>query len=473
MQQTHTLKFILLALLFCGGITLFPPQESLAQENIECTQNVIVQVDDWLSKISDKFYGDVLAYPAIAEATNTVAQQDSTYATIEDVDLIEPGWKLCIVDVPTAEGLLGFTLDNAPTGDATPTNLTGVIKIGAAQALTGPLEAQGQSIQAGINLAVAQVNQSGLLGQGQLEVVWEDTAGSAEQAKTAFEKLISQDNVVAILGPTLSYEAMAADPVAQAAGVPVIGSSNIAEGLTGAGDFIFRTSLPESEIIAFTARQATQALEIKRVIIVYDQEHAFTNASLPVFEQAFLNEGVEVLATVPFTTSSPNFADQLARVQGSATDAIVLIALAEDAATIISQARQAGIPEDVRFIGASSFNSPAFLEAGGAAVAGTITGTAWNVNNITGSNRQFVTSFVNEYGRPPDQLAAQAYTAVGVLAAALRQADSTNPTDIRDAMAALQFVESPLGLFSFNEDRNPTHPLVLQVAQDGQFELFQ
>ncbi len=78
-----------------------------AQDDIACQSDVVVQVNDWLSKIADKFYGDVLAYPAIAEATNAKAKTDDSYATIEFVDIIEPGWKLCIPSVADAEAILG------------------------------------------------------------------------------------------------------------------------------------------------------------------------------------------------------------------------------------------------------------------------------------------------------------------------------------------------------------------------------
>lgn len=61
-----------------------------------CSEDYIVQADDWLSKLAEKFYGDALAYPAIFEATNAAAQTDSAYATIADADLIEVGWQLCI-----------------------------------------------------------------------------------------------------------------------------------------------------------------------------------------------------------------------------------------------------------------------------------------------------------------------------------------------------------------------------------------
>jgi peptide/nickel transport system substrate-binding protein len=95
----------LLALLLTLGSTAL-----LAQEEVVCENDVIVQADDWLSKIADKFYGNVLAYPAIAEATNAKAATDDSYTTIENVDLIEPGWKLCIPSTAYAETVLGETL---------------------------------------------------------------------------------------------------------------------------------------------------------------------------------------------------------------------------------------------------------------------------------------------------------------------------------------------------------------------------
>jgi rhamnose transport system substrate-binding protein len=80
---------------------------TFAQEGVACDEDYSVQADDWLSKLADKFYGDVLAYPAIFEATNAAATSDDSYATIENADLIEVGWKLCVPSQEDAQALLG------------------------------------------------------------------------------------------------------------------------------------------------------------------------------------------------------------------------------------------------------------------------------------------------------------------------------------------------------------------------------
>lgn len=92
--------------LLIGVLLWLMPMAALAQEEVVCETDVIVQADDWLSKIADKFYGDILAFEAISEATNAKAATDSSYATIANVNIIEPGWKLCIPSKADAEALL-------------------------------------------------------------------------------------------------------------------------------------------------------------------------------------------------------------------------------------------------------------------------------------------------------------------------------------------------------------------------------
>ncbi len=92
---------VLLAMVF-GSV----PAPAQAQTEVTCDSDVVVQADDWLSKIAEKFYGDPLAYPAIADATNAKAQTDASYATIANADLIEVGWKLCIPAAAEAEASL-------------------------------------------------------------------------------------------------------------------------------------------------------------------------------------------------------------------------------------------------------------------------------------------------------------------------------------------------------------------------------
>jgi ABC-type sugar transport system substrate-binding protein len=90
---------------------------------VACDQDYTVALADWLSKLADLFYGDALAYPAIALATNMKAAEDSSYAVIVDPDLIEPGWKLCVPSAADAQTLLATRIRvHLETKDIGPNN---------------------------------------------------------------------------------------------------------------------------------------------------------------------------------------------------------------------------------------------------------------------------------------------------------------------------------------------------------------
>jgi nucleoid-associated protein YgaU len=85
-------KLLYLLVTFSLLLALMPVAVASAQEAVECDEDYLVQADDWLSKLADKYYGDVLAYWAISDATNAAG---GDYATIDNPDLIEVGWQLC------------------------------------------------------------------------------------------------------------------------------------------------------------------------------------------------------------------------------------------------------------------------------------------------------------------------------------------------------------------------------------------
>ncbi len=109
-------KTISLITLLVLMLTLIPGAV-LAQEEVVCESEVTVQADDWLSNLSDKFFGNVLAYPVIVDATNAKAVTDSAFAIIENADIIELGWKLCIPNVEVAQAMLNENVFTAVAGN--------------------------------------------------------------------------------------------------------------------------------------------------------------------------------------------------------------------------------------------------------------------------------------------------------------------------------------------------------------------
>ncbi len=367
----------------------------------------------------------------------------------------------------TEQPLLGFW-EECPA----PANLPENVTLGAVFALSEAASVYGVAQQQAVQLAANEINESQYLGEGTtLEFIFEDSAGNRDQAIAAMTKLVEEDQVVAVLGPTLSSEAFAADPVAQEAGTVVMGVSNTANGITEMGDFVFRNSLPEGAVIPGTIAQATEILGLTSVGLLYGNDDDFTVSGAEVFKLALQANGVELLGEETFAKGDVDFNAQLTNLIAAEPDAIVVSALAAEATQIIIQTRALGY--DGPIIGGNGFNSPAVLRDSGADAEGLIVGGAWNYGNPnpTESSVAFVEAYETAYeGQSPDQFAAQAYTGAWLLATAVRCADSVDRTAVRDALAGITEFDSPLGVFSFDENRDPLHDPIAQIVVDGAFQ---
>jgi len=342
------------------------------------------------------------------------------------------------------------------------------VKVGVVFSLTGGAAVFGATQANGVQLAADQLNAQGGV---TYEIVQEDDGSDPAQGITAFEKLLNSDQVSAIIGPTLSNTAFSTDPIAQEAGVPVLAVSNTAPGVTEMGEFVFRNSLAESQVIPQTIAAAKEAFGLERVAVLYGSDDAFTEGGYTVFSEVLESEGIEVTTTQTFAKGDTDFAAQLTEAGNTEPDALVVSALAEEGAQILTQAAELGL--DVPVIGGNGFNSPAIIENAGEDAEGLIVGAAWNSASDNPRNAEFIPAYTEEFGAAPDQFAAQAYAGMNLLDGAVRQACSAEPQAIRDALAGLSGVDTVLGEFSFQENRDADHEAVVQVVENGEFAVLE
>ncbi|MEO5951904.1 MAG: ABC transporter substrate-binding protein [Chloroflexia bacterium] len=360
---------------------------------------------------------------------------------------------------------------------ATPTTDNRVeAKIGFAFVTSGDNATYGVAQKAAAELAIVEIN---ALDDGpRLEAIFEDTASDPDQALAVFKKLIGIDNVDAIIGPTLSNEAKTADPEAQTAGVPVLAVSNTATGITDIGDYIFRDSLAEAQVIPETIKQAKDELHISKVVLMYASDDAFSKSGADVFRAELQKQNIEILGEQTFSTSDTDFKTQLAAAKAMTPDAIVVSALINPAKLITRQARNdAGISAKTYIIGGNGFNSPSLITSAGTASEGIVVGSAWNLASSDQLSQQFVTNYKKAAGKDPDQFAAQSYAGVYIMYDAIKRANIKDKslkdarTAIRDALKSTSNHPTVLGNFSFTDKRDADHPPVVQVVRNGKFEL--
>jgi branched-chain amino acid transport system substrate-binding protein len=376
---------------------------------------------------------------------------------------------LRILKTTLITSVLLFTVMASLLGSCAKVELPATISIGALLASTGSGSAYGATQKNGIELAVSEINKSGFLGQGkELKVIFADTGSSADTAETAMTGLLDQ-NVAAILGPTLSAEALKADPLAQAKGIPVMAISNTAAGITEMGDFIFRDSLPESSVIDETIKIVTAKLNVTKAAVLWGESEAYTVGGYNAFTAALKKYNVEIVTDRPFKQGDTDFEAQLLDIIAAKPDTLCVSALAKEAIAITMQARELGYTGAI--IGGNGFNTPALITQAGAAAEGVIVGTAWNSESKDPVNADFIKNYKAIYGSNPDQFAAQAYTAVWLYAKAIVSGNSISPKAIRIELLKIKSYITPLGEFSFTKDREPHHISAVQIVKDGVFTI--
>jgi len=342
------------------------------------------------------------------------------------------------------------------------------IQIGAVEILTGPSAAYGTAIRDALLLALDEINEQGVLGR-KIQLTIEDSAGNKDQAINAARKLIGRDKVVTVIGPTLSNEMFAVGPVVNERRIPIIGTSTTAAGITDIGPYVFRTALPESDVIPVTLAVA-QARGVKTIALMYANDDAFSKSGFDTMKAASEKAGLKILTIESFGSKDTDFSAQLTKVKSLKPDAIGISALVEPVSGVLLQARQLGFGAETLFIGGNGSNSPKLGEIAGAAADGLLVGSPWFVGKASAANTAFVTKFRARYNKDPDQFAAQAYDCLHIVAAAITRAGAAEPEKIRDALLATKH-DGAMGPFTFTPGRDPasTAGVVVLSMQGGKF----
>ena len=345
------------------------------------------------------------------------------------------------------------------------------VPVGAVEILSGPNAAYGTAIRDGLTLRLDGLNQTGVLGGRHIALTVEDSGGAKDQAINAARLLVGRDHVAAVIGPTLSNEMFAVGPVVNARHVPIIGTSTTAVGITDIGPYVFRTSLPESDVIPVTLA-AAQARGVKTIALMYANDDAFSKSGFDTMQAAALKAGLKVLTAESFGSRDTDFSAQLTKIKALAPDAIGLSALVEPVAGVLLQARALGFDAHTLFIGGNGANSPKLGQIAGRAADGLIVGTPWFVGKDSPANTAFVAAFRARYGHDPDQFAAQAYDTMGILAQAIDHSGDGSPEHIRDALLKADY-DGVMGHFAFTANRDPASAsgVVVLVMQGGVFQV--
>ena len=345
---------------------------------------------------------------------------------------------------------------------------SGEISIGVVLPLTGHLASTGQLMKQGHELALDEVNNA-QLSNTKLKFIIEDDTTTPEGAIVAFNKLIHEDGVSVILGPTTSSATQAAFPIAQENQVVAISPTSGASGLSAIGDFVFRVPLA-TNIVALKGVEVTHSkLGYQRVATMYDETDLFSTDWDTILREVFTAKSIEVLTMEAFQSGETDFSTQLTRIQVLNPDAIFVSALPPEKPGILIQAHKLGITVPIIVSSLTSVE----VDATGAAAEGAITFIGWFTTDDTPGNQAFVQNYSETFGTTPNVFATASYVAVYILAEAIKSAEAADSISIRDALANIRDLDTVFGKFSFNADGDAIYDLKALIVKDGTLQPFE
>jgi len=324
------------------------------------------------------------------------------------------------------------------------------------------------------DLAVEEINETGFLGAGTIDVVNVDDASDPAQAVSAAQQLINRERVSAIVGGCTSSATLAALPIADDAGIPWVIGNAVGPGLASEGEHIFRTSMPYTSLFKQLVDEVFPTLGGTRVALVYGNDNQSQVSFADDFRR-FMDEagGYELVVDEGIRDADTDFSAIITRIANQDVDIMLPMLLGPQAANFVLQARRAGV--DAAVVGQQGHNTPDIFEIAGDAAVGWILPSTWSIEDGNAQNVAFIELYRERHGEDPDLYAANGYTAMWVLAKAIRAADSGEPEAIFAALKEMREVEVPLGdgLLVFDENGEGSQSGVILVLQeDGAFGLW-
>jgi len=365
-----------------------------------------------------------------------------------------------------AAGTLLAALIAAACGGEKPADSQG-IKIGFFGALTGPTATFAVSGRNGALLAIDEINGAGGVLGRPLSLVAEDDRGEASEAASAVSKLITRDHVVALVGEQASSRSLAAAPIAQSYGVPMISPTSTNVEVTRKGDYIFRACFIDAYQGKVLGAFARRNLKAQTAAILTDSRSDYSVGLADAFRAAFTAAGGRIVAEAKYSEGDSDFSAQLTSIRPLSPDVLFVPGYYTDAGLIARQARGLGLKATL--LGADGWDSPKLVEIGGEAIEGAYLSNHYSVDDPAPAVHRFVDAYRKKYGADPDSIAASSYDATRLLADAIARAGSTEGRRVRDALASTKDFAGVTGRITMDADRNPIKPAVVLRVEGGRF----
>ncbi len=345
------------------------------------------------------------------------------------------------------------------------------IKVGEFASLTGGSASFGQSSHKGTQLAFDELNAAGGVLGRKFKLITEDDQSLAGQPATIVRKLISQDNVIAILGEVASSKSLEAAPICQQNKIPMISPASTNPKVTEVGDFIFRVCFIDPFQGTVMAKFALSK-GWKNVAVLTDVKQDYSVGLAQFFKEGIVKAGGAIVKESSYSTGDKDFKAQLTSIKAGKPDAIFVPGYYAEVALIGKQAKLLGIK--VPLLGGDGWVGDSLLKVAGNSLDGSYFSCHFSADDKSDAVQGFVKKFKAKFeGETPDDMAALGYDSAMILAKSIEKAGGTDADKLRAALAETKDHAGITGKITLDAQRNASKPAVILSIGGGAFKFEQ
>lgn len=362
-----------------------------------------------------------------------------------------------------------------PTGPST-------IKIGINAPLTGDIPKVGEGSKFAAEMWLEEIG--GELEVGgetyTVELVVEDNESKAESAAAVNQKLVTQDEVLAIVGPQSSKQAVPAGGVANDLSTPMVSPWSTNPNTTLDRPWIFRTPFLDSFQGPAVAQFITDEFGFTKAAVLYDVASDYPKGLAEFFKTGWEDihgEG-SVVAFESFTTGDTDFSAQLTKIIDSGAEVLFTPQYYNEVALIVQQAHELGFEQPI--VGSDSWGSAELLNLCGEDCYGLFYSSHYLAENPTGAAKEFIEGYESKHGYVPDDVGALTWDTMHIVERAIKECgELTGEIEadrecVRDALAGIKNFEGVTGTMTFTEEGDPIKcALIIKIGDDGSKSVYQ
>ncbi|MGS0765538.1 ABC transporter substrate-binding protein [Syntrophomonas curvata] len=348
-----------------------------------------------------------------------------------------------------------------------------VIKLGFLGATTGSVANYGIPGQKGMEMAIEELNAGGGVLGKEVKGIYLDNKGDSSEIALIADKYVNRDKVVAMVGDPCTGLTKIAAEIAQKNKTVIFSAGATGTDVVEIGDYVFRNTLLDTLAVPLVVDWMMNTKGWKSFAVVTSLNNGYSTALTPVFKGEIEKQGGKIVIEESINDEEMDFTAQITNIKKAKPDVLVFTGYYREAALLMSEAKKQGL--DINLVGGDGLYGQDLAKLGGKAVEEKVIfycGFSFSGDGSNPKTEKFVETYRAKYKDEPDMFSAQYYDAVMILAKAMKDTNSTDPSVFKSELAKLKDYPGVSGNTTFRSNREPIKsPVCLITVKDGKLTL--